>query len=147
MRFKRLSCITHLGDEIEYYGITHNRLQVVENNPKLNEFFDFLWFYRLDPVALFEAYEDNTCFISSNYSNKHYDCEPIDIIVAFDRYMEEEGISHYELARRMNVAGTYVSSLFKRRYSKSITLYTITRVSIALDLKLSDLFARAVKNS
>lgn len=146
MRVKRLFCISYCGDEKLYYDVSNDKYQFQDNNPKLNEFISFLSYYRIDPVDFFTSYEGKHLPISGTIEDT-YNCTSSDIISVFDEYMDEKGISHYELARRMEVAGTYVSSLFKRRYSKSMTLYTIDKVSTALNLRLSELFQRVSINT
>ncbi|MBQ2259018.1 MAG: helix-turn-helix transcriptional regulator [Spirochaetales bacterium] len=101
---------------------------------------ELLQFFQVTPSELFKAYEEDDHVQLGNIPNE---ISSEDILSAFSIHMEENSISKSELARRMGVDKSYLSSLFSLRYTSNLTMYTIRRIANALEIKLSHIFSIA----
>lgn len=138
MKLSRVYCQTCLGNaEIFVHFQKTNQDLFDSYNPQFNHMMRLLHKFGISPSELFRSYEDgmpiplrgDTKCLSSN-----------DILRAFAILMQRMCISRSELARRMGVEKTYLSSLFNQRYSTDLRMNTIKRMSDSLGIKLSLLF-------
>ena len=141
MKLSRVYCRTADGEERVYMGFQSSVDNLFDrHNPQLNHLMELLQFFQVTPSELFKAYEEDDHVQLGNIPNE---ISSEDILSAFSIHMEENSISKSELARRMGVDKSYLSSLFSLRYTSNLTMYTIRRIANALEIKLSHIFSIA----
>lgn len=145
MKLTKIYCRTPAGESFVLIKFQEGKEALFDRyNPQLSHLSEIISLYGISLSALFKAYEDNIP-IKVGGEVKLVSAE--NILSAFSELMRENKISRAELARRMGVDKTYLSSLFSQRYSTDLRMYTIKRISGALGFKLSQVFLLAEKIS
>lgn len=143
MKLNRIYCRTADGEDRIYMGFQTSGVDLFDrHNPQLNNLMNLLDLFPMAPSGLFKAYEDEEHI---QMGKQMHSVTSVDMLEAFRIHMDEKQISLSELARRMKVDKTYLSSLFCLRYSTNLTMYTIRRIAEALEVKLSNIFSIAEK--
>ena len=142
MKLSRIYCRTSGGEDRVYLRFQNSEEELfLRHNPRLNNLIKLLQILNLNPAELFKAYEEKKAI--SNERRYTPSLTSQDMLSAFSRLMERKKISRSELARRMGVEKSYLTSLFCQRYSTNLTMYTIKRISDSLEVPLSQIFSMA----
>lgn len=143
MKLSRVYCRTSGGEDRVYTHFQKSDEELfLRHNPLFNNLIQLLRMINLGPAELFRAYEEDKAAISNSGGNAS-SLTAQDMLSAFTHLMERKNISRSELARRMGVEKSYLTSLFCQRYSTDLTMYTIKRISDSLEVPLSQIFSMA----
>ena len=141
MKLTKIYCRTPAGESFVLIKFQNGTEALFDRyNPQLSHLIEIATLYGISLSELFKSYEESVpikvgCQINGVSAEN--------VLSAFLLLMEEGNVSRSELARRMGVDKTYLSSLFSLRYSNDLRMYTIKRISRALGFKLSHVFLLA----